>query len=62
MVGPCEWCGGPQQWTIHDGEMLERCVSGCLPLFEVVVPPPDSDELERLREMSVAWNISEGGG
>ncbi len=40
-AGACEWCGGPQQWTQHAGEILVRCVSGCLPLFEVVVPPPD---------------------
>ena len=31
-AGPCEWCGGPQQWTIHDGEMWVRCVGGCLEL------------------------------
>jgi len=29
---------------MYCGEMLVRCVSGCLPLFEVVVPPPDSED------------------
>ncbi len=43
LGGPCECCGGPTNWTIHRGEMLVRCVDGCLPLFEVIVPPPVSD-------------------
>ena len=33
-AGPCEWCGGPQNWTIIAGEMYVRCVGGCLGLFE----------------------------
>ncbi len=32
-AGLCEWCGGPQQWTIHAGEMWVRCIGGCLGLF-----------------------------
>jgi len=45
-AGPCEWCGGPQQWTIIAGEMYVRCVDGCLPLdLEGLVPPhPNSEE------------------
>ncbi len=39
-AGPCEWCGGPQQWTIIRDEMYVRCVLGCLPLdLEDLVPP-----------------------
>jgi len=45
VAGPCEWCGGPQNWTTHAGEVLVRCVNGCLPLFEVVIlSPPDCDD------------------
>jgi len=32
-AGPCEWCGGPQQWTVVAGEMYVRCVAGCQSLF-----------------------------
>ena len=31
-AGPCEWCGGPQSWTIISGEMYVQCVGGCLGL------------------------------
>jgi len=44
LAGPCEWCGGPQQWTVHAGEVLERCVNGCIPIWEVVVLPPGSED------------------
>ncbi len=45
-AGPCEWCGGPQNWTIHAGEMYVRCQAGCQSLFgaERVTLPLDSDE------------------
>jgi len=51
-AGPCEWCGGPQNWTIIRGEMYVRCQTGCLPLsLEGLVPSPPfserSEELER---------------
>ena len=42
-AGPCEWCGGPQNWTIHAGEMYVRCQEGCLALFpeeRIDIPPP----------------------
>ena len=42
-AGPCEWCGGPQQWTIHAGNMWVRCVAGCQSLWpeeRVTLPPP----------------------
>ncbi len=43
-VGPCEWCGGPQVWTLIHGIVYESCCSGCLPLpFDSFVPPPDSE-------------------
>jgi len=31
-AGPCEWCGGPQWWTVVLGEMWVSCKRGCLPL------------------------------
>ena len=45
-AGPCEWCGGPQNWTIIRGEMYVRCIDGCLPLdLEGLVPShPISEE------------------
>ena len=33
-AGPCEWCGGPQSWTIVRGEMYTECQGGCLGLFD----------------------------
>ena len=47
-AGPCEWCGGPQNWTIHAGEMYVRCVGGCLPLpLEGLVLPPGCELPEK---------------
>ncbi len=44
VVGPCEWCGGPQVWTVIRGEIYEACKGGCLPLpLEGLVPPTDSE-------------------
>ena len=52
LCGPCEWCGGPQSWTVIAGEVYTSCDGGCLPLpLEGLVPPPDSPELEK----PVAW-------
>ncbi len=31
-AGPCEWCGGPQWWTVVRGDLWVCCKSGCLPL------------------------------
>ena len=31
-AGPCEWCGGPQWWTVVLGAMYVCCKAGCLPL------------------------------
>ena len=45
-AGPCEWCGGPQNWTVHAGVMYVRCVAGCQSLFgneRVEIPPPVSE-------------------
>jgi len=37
---PCEWCGGPQFWTIIHGEMYVLCQQGCLGFdFEASVNP-----------------------
>ncbi len=61
VAGACEWCGGPQRWTIHAGEVLVSCVLGCLPLFEVVVPFPDSEVDEEedaiTRELTRGWRV-----
>ena len=50
-AGPCEWCGGPQEWTFILGDLYVRCVDGCLPLdLEGLVPPPDGERgLVRLK-------------
>ena len=32
-AGPCEWCGGPQNWTVASGVMYVRCINGCQSLF-----------------------------
>ena len=45
-AGPCEWCGGPQHWTIIGGEMYVSCDGGCSPIPGLGLdPPPDSPEL-----------------
>ncbi len=47
-AGPCEWCGGPQKWTIIGGDMYVSCDGGCSPLPGLGLdPPPDSPELRR---------------
>ncbi len=46
-AGPCEWCGGPQKWTLIRDEVYVACEEGCLPLpLDGLVPPIDSEELE----------------
>jgi len=50
-AGPCEWCGGPQWWTIVRGEMFVKCQGGCVSLWETErynVPPPDGEVVIRL--------------
>jgi len=38
-AGPCEWCGGPQLWTVIRGELCVSCRRGCLPLpLDTVLP------------------------
>ncbi len=45
-AGPCEWCGGPQVWTIVRGEMYVSCDGGCQPLpLEGLVPTPGCEEV-----------------
>ncbi len=46
-AGPCEWCGGPQWWTVVRGEVWVSCKGGCssLPGLEDL-PRPDSDSVE----------------
>ena len=29
MAGQCDRCGGPQNWTIHEGEMWVACLADC---------------------------------
>ena len=46
-AGPCEWCGGPQIWTVHADEMYVKCKSGCVSLFpeeRYNFPHPNSEE------------------
>ncbi len=63
-AGPCEWCGGPQWWTIVAGVMYVKCQLGCVSLFpedRYDFPPPDGDldelvpkvSMERIREEGV---------
>ncbi len=43
-AGPCEWCGGPQHWTVIRGLVHVSCILGCRPLpLEYLEPPPDSE-------------------
>ncbi len=63
-AGPCEWCGGPQQWTFIASEMYTRCISGCQPLpFAGLVPPPHEQPTPDLSRISVTEKeLSEMGG
>ncbi len=62
VAGPCEWCGGPQSWTIIRGDMYVSCDGGCQPLpLDGLVPPPDSPELEGGPVMWVKEPIEEEG-
>ena len=62
LVGPCEWCGGPQSWTIIGGEVYTSCDGGCLPLpLPGLVPPPDSLELIPPEETPNGTYVGEGG-
>ncbi len=48
-AGPCEWCGGPQWWTVAHGDMYVKCKAGCMSMFpeeRVDFPPPDGEESE----------------
>ena len=67
VAGPCEWCGGPQVWTIIRGEVYESCNGGCSPLPGLGLdPPPDSKELrsplEHIRERIAELIPGEGVG
>jgi len=62
-AGPCEWCGGPQTWTLIRGDVYVNCESGCLPLPGLgLEPPPDSEELVRPTEESPKVEHVGGGG
>jgi len=62
-AGPCEWCGGPQHWTIIAGEMYVSCDGGCSPIPGLGLdPPPDSPELVDPNEVSLWIGTSEEGG
>ena len=43
VAGPCEWCGGPQKWTVRNDVMYVRCALGCLGLFDELLPLPDGE-------------------
>jgi len=62
-AGPCEWCGGPQVWTIIRGDMYVSCDGGCLPLpFAELVPPPDSMDLRPISEVIRGMELPEEEG
>ena len=63
-AGLCEWCGGPQLWTIVQDEMYVMCKAGCLPLpFEGEVLPSLSGDLESIWMIlpRVLEQLGEGG-
>jgi len=61
-AGKCEWCGGPQSWTIVHGEMFVACELGCLPLpFEGLEPPPDGEFRDSGLEGPSGTSEEEGG-
>ncbi len=61
-AGPCEWCGGPQRWTVIRGELYVTCELGCLPLplEEFSAPPPDGKELEAAAERAELFEEGDG--
>jgi len=63
-AGPCEWCGGPQWWTVASGVMYVKCQAGCVSLFpEERVnfdPPSDKRSLEGLLRIE-SGNGTTGG-
>ena len=63
-AGPCEWCGGPQQWTIASGVMYVRCRAGCSSLFadERVNFPPPSEWLEVAADLKADEDGTSAGG
>jgi len=62
-AGPCEWCGGPQHWTIIRGDMYVSCDGGCIPLpLEGLVPPPGSEGREWPTEEKPYGTFKIGGG
>jgi len=63
-AGPCEWCGGPQNWTFIRGEMYVRCVDGCAGLFPEgpVDSPPNSEGAEEFYEGGALLEHSEEEG
>ena len=57
----CDVCGGPQVWTIHQGEVWVACQLDCHPPLHRLTPPPDSDEPEVLwRELFPQMELFEG--
>ena len=64
LAGPCEWCGGPQNWTIALGVMWVRCVNGCQSLFpeESVTLHPNSEETMQNLEGAGEGTILRMGG
>jgi len=63
-AGPCEWCGGPQNWTIASGVMYVRCKAGCQSLFgeeRVTIPPPSEIPEHDFEGRGLAEGTSAGG-
>jgi len=62
-AGPCEWCGGPQWWTIVSGVMYVKCQAGCVSLFpeeRFNFDPPDGD-LEHISSIIPRVMGTQGG-
>jgi len=59
-AGLCEWCGGPQRWTLIRGDIYVVCLLGCLPLWEVGVAVVKYVE-EAGPGMDLAGESREGG-
>ena len=58
-AGPCEWCGGPQFWTVVRGEVWVSCKGGCSSLPGLVdeLPPVEREQEQVARLVPVAGGV-----
>ncbi len=61
--GPCEWCGGPQWWSIVRGEMWVACQAECRgdPQYDLLPQPTPSIAIGTEFD-SEHWNPTTGEG